>query len=208
MKIPRPEHPRPDMQRSDWLNLNGPWQLAFDPGQTGAEQHWQTKDKFDKEIVVPFCLESPLGGLGYKDFMPALWYRRTFQIPETWNGRRILLHVEACDYSSRGYINGQSLGEHHGGYTPFSADITAAIQRRENSLVIEVHDDLRSFTQPYGKQSNRFDSYGCSYTRVTGIWQTVWLEAVPATYIGQLKVCGDLDNGLVSLFVAPAKYLA
>lgn len=201
MKIPRPEHPRPDMQRSDWLNLNGPWQLAFDPGQTGAEQHWPTKDKFDKEIVVPFCLESSLGGLGYKDFMPALWYHRTFQIPETWNGRRILLHGEACDYFSRVYINGQSLGEHRGGYTPFSVDITAAIQRGENSLVIEVQDDLRSYTQPYGKQSDRYDSYGCSYTRVTGIWQTVWLEAVPSTYIGQFKIITDADNGLVALIV-------
>lgn len=192
------------MQRSDWLNLNGPWQLALDPGQTGAEQRWQTKDKFDREIVVPFCLESSLGGLGYKDFMPAIWYRRAFQIPETWNGKRILLHLEACDYFSRVYINGKSLGEHYGGYTPFTMDITAALRRGENNLVIEVQDELRMFTQPCGKQSSTFYSKGCHYTRVTGIWQTVWLEAVPSAYIGQLKVWGDLDNELVSLVVTPA----
>lgn len=153
MKIPRPEHPRPDRQRNDWLNLNGPWQLNFDPGQSGAEQRWQTKDKFDKEIMVPFCLESALGGLRYKDFMPAIWYRRIFQIPETWAGKRVLLHVEACDYFSRVYINGQPVGEHIGGYTPFSIEITCALRRGENSMVIEVQDNLRSLTQPYGRNN-------------------------------------------------------
>ena len=148
-------------------------------------------------------MESALSGLGYKDFMDAVWYRRTFKVPDNWQTKRVLLHVGACDFTTRVYINGQYVGEHSGGYTPFCFDITAALRSGENTVVIEAQDDTRSGLQPGGKQCQSFASRGCSYTRTTGIWQTVWLEAVPKTYIDRFKVQTDLDNGRVQVTVFP-----
>lgn len=205
MSIPRPEHPRPDRFRPDWLNLNGAWQFKIDPGASGAEQNWQNAGaSFDKEILVPFCMESDLSGIGYKDFMPAVWYRRNFSIPEKWSGKRILLHIGACDFSTRVYLNEQLRGDHAGGYTPIEVDITPALRSGENTLVIEARDDLRSGLQPVGKQCFAYQSQGCSYTRTTGIWQTVWLEAVPETYLGRFRVQTDPDNGSAAITIFPA----
>ncbi|MBU4200852.1 MAG: beta-galactosidase [Verrucomicrobia bacterium] len=203
--IPRPEHPRPDRVRQEWMNLNGVWQFKMDPGVSGAEQNWQRKAMpFDNEILVPFCMESSLSGIGYKDFMPAVWYRRTLMIPEKWTGMRILLHIGACDFLTRVYVNEKPAGTHAGGYTPLDVDITPALQPGHNLLVIEARDDLRSGLQPAGKQCRQYQSHGCSYTRTTGIWQTVWLEAVPETHIGQFRIQPDPDNGIAMITVTSA----
>jgi len=202
--LPRPEHPRHDRFRPEWINLNGCWDFKFDPGQSGYQQNWQAGTQYDQQIQVPFCMESKLGGVGYKDFMPAVWYRRTFTIPNSWSAKRVLLHFGACDYYARVFINGKIAGQHSGGYVSFQFDITAHLQAGENTLVVEVQDNLRGELQPGGKQCMNFASCDCSYTRTTGIWQTVWLEAVPKTYIGNFKIIPDLDNGRVNITVFPA----
>jgi beta-galactosidase/beta-glucuronidase len=204
MNMPRSEHPRPDRYRPEWINLNGTWDFKFDPGASGFEQNWQTVTTYDKKIVVPFCMESKLSGIEYKDFMPAVWYRRTFQIPDKWISRRVLLHIGACDFFTRVYVNGKLAGQHSGGYISFSFDITKYIKTGENTLVIEAKDDVRSGLQPSGKQCQSFDSYGCLYTRTTGIWQTVWLESVPHSYIDKFKVYPDFDNSRVLIRIFPA----
>jgi beta-galactosidase/beta-glucuronidase len=204
MAILRSEHPRPDRFRPEWINLNGTWDFKFDSGRSGFEQNWQKGTTYDKKIVVPFCMESKLSGIEYKDFMPAVWYRRTFTVPEKWNGKRVLLHIGACDYFTRVYVNGTKVGEHKGGYISFSFDITDVVAKGENTLVIEAQDDVRSGLQPGGKQSGQFNSFGCMYTRTTGIWQSVWLEAVQKTYIEKFKIHPDLDNACVAINISLA----
>src|SRR4030042_1099436 len=125
---PRPEYPRPEMVRADWLNLNGWWDFALDLTDTGEEREYAQGKGFDKKIRVPFAPESPLSGIGNLDFMTAVWYKRTFVLPETWLGRRVLIHFEACDYKTTVWLNGQRVGDHLGGYTPFSFDLTAHLQ--------------------------------------------------------------------------------
>ncbi|MBQ7868106.1 MAG: beta-galactosidase [Clostridia bacterium] len=193
--IPRPEYPRPQFVRPGWINLNGCWQFEIDHGASGRARGLVEKTPLDQTILVPFCPESELSGVGYKDFMAAVWYRRSFVLPEEAEGQRILLHFGAVDYKCEAWVNGQSVGVHEGGYASFTFEITHAVKPGENTLVICADDDQRHGFQPYGKQSNRYHSYGCSYTRTTGIWQTVWLEWVPQTYIQSVKYYPDAANG-------------
>ena len=116
MSIPRPEYPRPDLVRKEWLNLNGSWDFAFDFGASGRERELEWTHK----IIVPFCPESELSGIGYRDFMNCVWYRRTFQVPESWRDRRVILHFGAVDYQAEVWLNGRSIGTHRGGYSSFS----------------------------------------------------------------------------------------
>jgi len=193
--IPRPEHPRPQFYRDSWLNLNGQWNFAFDFDLVGIEQGW-AKDPsgFDKKITVPFCPESRLSGIEYKAFIPAVWYHRTFAIPKEWDGKRIFLNFGAVDYDCRVWINGTAVGRHYGGSSSFGFEITAAIREGENDLVVCAIDDVRSDVQPAGKQSRSLESRGVVYTRTTGIWQTVWLEARPQSFIESVRIVPDLDN--------------
>jgi len=193
--IPRPEYPRPEMVRTDWLNLNGWWDFAIDLTDTGEEREFIQGKGFDKKILVPFAPESLLSGIGNLDFLPAVWYRRTFTLPETWAGRRVLIHFEACDYRTTVWLNGRRVGEHEGGYTPFSFDLTESLVPGENVLVVRARDDTRSGLQPTGKQSHRLNSYSCVYRRTTGIWQTVWLEPVSENHIEKYTVLPNLDSG-------------
>jgi len=202
--IPRPEHPDPQRQRSDWANLNGTWDFAIDAGRNGLEAGWHKQSRWNgqMQILVPFCPESKLSGIGIRDFMPAVWYRRRFAVPSDWKGKRILLHFGAVDFDCRVWVNGKYIGRHTGGYTPLQFDITDEIEvGRENLLVVYVEDDVRSGMQPGGKQSDRYGSYGCHYTRVTGIWQTVWLEAVGQTFIEDLQVLTNPDLDGVTLLI-------
>ncbi|MDR0406309.1 MAG: beta-galactosidase, partial [Clostridiales bacterium] len=194
MRIPRPEHPRPQMVREKWLNLNGTWEFECDFGKSGKERGVPRKERLDKEIVVPFCPESELSGIGYKDFINAVWYKRAFRIPGAWGKRGVLLHFEAVDYDCDIWVNGEHVGSHKGGYTPFSFDVTRCITDGENTVVVYAEDDTRTGLQPCGKQSKRYLSEGCDYTRVTGIWQTVWLESVPEAYVKSYKVIPDVEN--------------
>jgi beta-galactosidase/beta-glucuronidase len=195
--IPRPEYPRPQFVRKDWLNLNGEWEFEMDPGRSGVQRSLMNADKLAQKIIVPFCPESELSGIGNKDFMPAVWYRKTVKLPEGWKGKRALLHFGAVDYETRVWINGKEAGSHRGGYTPFTFEVTDLLQEGENVISIYAEDNTRSSRQASGKQCPDFYSRGCHYTRTTGIWQTVWLEAVPDAYIADVKLTPDLDGGWV-----------
>jgi len=192
--VPRPEYPRPQWVRPQWLNLNGEWEFAEDPGQSGEERGWVTGHGFDQRILVPFCPESELSGIGKTDFMPGVWYRRLVTVPQAWQGRRVLLHFGAVDYGATVWVNGEEVGRHQGGYTPFTFDVTAWLHEGENEVVVRAVDNTRDPLQPSGKQSEQFHSYGCMYTRTTGIWQTVWLEPVPETFLAKARLLPDLDN--------------
>ena len=197
MNIPRPEYPRPQMRRDTWLNLNGPWQFEIDHAGSGRARGLIEKDPLDQVIQVPFCPESRLSGIEYKDFMKAVWYRRTFDLPEEALEGRVLLHFGAVDYKAEVWVNGKSVGVHEGGYVSFTFDITEAAAAGENTLVVCADDDQLGGRQPFGKQSDRYHSYACSYTRTTGIWQTVWVEWVPATYLQSFRLTPDAENGTV-----------
>jgi len=199
LPVPRPEYPRPQFVRSEWLNLNGKWDFELDPGISGVERGLHLGKRLARKIVVPFCPESRLSGLGIKDFMPCVWYRRTFELPRRWEGKRVLLHFGAVDYEATVWVNGQQVGSHRGGYSPFSFEITRFVGRGANTVVVRAVDDTRSPLQPSGKQARRFDSYGCCYTRTTGIWQTVWLEAVPATYVQSARYYPNIDAGTLTV---------
>ena len=168
------------------MNLNGTWDFEFDFSMSGLERGFEKRTDFQEQILVPFCPESDLSGIGYKDFIPAVWYHRTFSISEGQKEGRILLHFGAVDYDCRVFVNGKEAGRHKGGYVSFSFDITELSVVGENHLTVYAQDDTRSPMQPIGKQSDRYASHNCSYTRTTGIWQTVWLEFVPVHYIKQV----------------------
>ncbi len=176
--IPRPEHPRPDFERKNWLNLNGQWEFEIDAEGDGEERGLTSGTSLKRRILVPFCPESALSGIGHTDFMKDVWYRRTFEIPATMRSKRILLHFGAVDWHARVWVNGAFVGEHRGGYSQFTFEITHHLKSGPNELVVHAHDDTRSQLQATGKQAHSQQSEGCVYTRTTGIWQTVWLEAV------------------------------
>lgn len=208
-EIPRPEYPRPEKVRAEWLNLNGWWDFALDLSDSGGEKGFVEGKGFDKKILVPFAPESELSGIGNLDFMKAVWYKRAFVPPESWKGKRVLLHFEACDYRTTAWLNGKKVGVHEGGYTPFAFDITPSLAAGENMLIVKAYDDTRSGLQPIGKQCQRLQPYSCLYRRTTGIWQTVWLEPVAETYIEGYKVYPQFDSGEALIFVyldkAPGK---
>ena len=200
-QIPRSEYPRPQFVREGWMNLNGVWQFEIDHGDSGRKRGLVEKEKLDSEILVPFCPESQLSGIGYTDFMRAVWYRRSFALPAEAKGKRVILHFGAVDYLTEVWINGKSVGTHKGGYTSFSFDITDALCEGENTLVLCAQDDTRSPHQPSGKQSYQYESFGCFYTRTTGIWQTVWLEWVDPCYIKEVYLTPHAKQGTVDVRV-------
>lgn len=198
--LPRPEHPRPQFERENWLNLNGSWTFAFDSGRSGAQRGFAASQGFEREIIVPFCPESALSGVGHTDFIEMMWYHRSLTVPTEWAGKRVLLHFGGVDYECEAFIDGKSVGRHWGGTASFTFDITAQIvSGKQQNLTLWVQDDLRSGQQPSGKQSPRFASYGCLYTRTSGIWQTVWLEAVDACGLETCQIVPDLDAARFNL---------
>ncbi len=200
--VPRPEHPRPDFHRQNWQNLNGQWQFAIDTQKSGLQKGWHTGNDFPMQITVPFCPESKLSGIGHTDFLEAVWYRRKFTVDNALRGRNLLLHFGAVDYDCQVWVNGQQVTRHRGGFTPFYADITKVVNfDGENEVVVYAEDDERSHFQPMGKQSSALKSAGCHYTRTTGIWQTVWLEAVPSSRISNITILPDAANGKASISV-------
>ena len=193
--IPRPEHPRPDMERTEWLNLNGIWQFEIDERGDGHGRKLMSGHDLKSKINVPFCPESALSGIGNTGFMHHVWYRRHLVVPGSMIGKRLRLHFGAADWHTKVWLNGKSVGEHRGGYTSFWFEITDMVTDGENELVVYCYDDTRSPMQASGKQCHETTSVGCAYTRTTGIWQTVWLEAVGKTYLRDLALTPDLDGG-------------
>ena len=193
--IPRSEYPRPQFVRSDWLCLNGQWQFEIDQADSGLDRGLLTHELNDT-ITVPFCPESSLSGVENRDYLNAVWYRRTITIPEQWNDRRILLHFQAVDYDTTVWVNGVEVGRHRGGFTPFSCDLHGVAEAGEEmTIVVRARDDHRP-PQPRGKQSQRFGPYGAIYVRTTGIWQTVWLEPVPDYALKRPRITPDVTNSM------------
>lgn len=190
----RTEYPRPQLVRKDWLCLNGIWDFLIDNEESGISKGYEKLDSFGQKINVPFCPESKLSGLGHTDFMNCVWYRRTFTIPREYEGKRIVLHFGAVDYEAVVFINGRKVGTHRGGYTPFSFDVTDELTEGENVVTLCAYDHGRSGLQPAGKQSRRYGSYGCYYTRTTGIWQTVWIEPVSDARVESYRVYPDVAS--------------
>lgn len=181
-----PEYPRPIMERQQWLNLNGLWDYAI------TKKDAPLPKTFDGKILVPFAIESSLSGVGKTiKADQSLWYERKFQIPEAWKGKNVLLNFGAVDWKAEVFVNGNKIGEHTGGYTPFSFNITKNLKDGENSLAVRVWDSTGNGL-PRGKQLDK--PRGIFYTSVSGIWQTVWLEPVSASHISGLKITPDLDS--------------
>ena len=187
-----PEYPRPIMERSQWENLNGLWDYAILP--VGK----QTPTSFDGKILVPFAVESSLSGvqkrLGSEN---ELWYQREFTVPSNWKNNRILLHFGAVDWKADVWVNDVKVGQHTGGYVPFSFDVTPALKSGANKMIVKVWDGTDQGYQPRGKQVN--NPHGIWYTPVSGIWQTVWMEPVPEKYIENVKITPDIDKNIINV---------
>ncbi|HBK31949.1 MAG TPA: beta-galactosidase, partial [Porphyromonadaceae bacterium] len=188
-----PEYPRPIMERAEWQNLNGLWNYAIQP--TGQ----QAPASYNGQVLVPFAIESSLSGV-QKTVGDAneLWYQREFSIPSKWKNNRVLLHFGAVDWKADVWVNDMKVGQHTGGYAPFSFDVTAALAASgSNKLVVKVWDPTDRGYQPRGKQVNKPE--GIWYTPVSGIWQTVWLEPVPEKHIENIKITPDIDKNTLTV---------
>ena len=190
-----PEYPRPQMTRPDWQSLNGSWEYAITPREGSAPQSYKGT------ILVPFAIESVLSGVRTAVTPEQyLWYRRTFDAPRRAQGGRVLLHFGAVDWEAVASVNGRQVGEHRGGYDPFTFDITDALRPSgRQEIVVRVWDPTDKGPQPRGKQV--LNPRSIWYTAVTGIWQTVWLEGVPAHYVSALRIDPDVDAGVVRVQV-------
>ena len=188
------EYPRPIMERTAWKNLNGLWSYAVKPKGEAQPTKW------DGEILVPFCIESSLSGVGKTlGDKNELWYNRTFTVPAQWKKQNVLLHFGAVDWKADVWVNDVKVGSHTGGYVPFSFDITQALKAGENKLTVRVWDPTDRGYQPRGKQVCNPD--GIWYTPVSGIWQTVWLEPVAPMHIENLRILPNVDANTVTVTV-------
>lgn len=200
-QIPKNEYPRPDFVRDDWVCLNGKWSYDFDFSKSGKDRGLCNLKGFLEEITVPYCPESKLSGVEFVDFIDAMWYHREIFIPSQWINKRVILHFGAVDYNCELYIDGELVGSHFGGSSSFDFDITDFVSfGKTHDLVLYVEDDVRDDTHPSGKQSVEYKSRVCHYTRVTGIWQTVWMEAVDPNALKSCRIVPDIDNSKV-LFI-------
>ncbi len=222
--IPRPEYPRMQFVRKEYLNLNGQWSYEFDFSESGIDDPataplsalnsgWNDGSNglldqapYSNMINVPFCPESRLSGVEHKDFIPAMFYARKVIIPGEWQNKRIIIHFGGVDNVAGLFIDGRFAGRHKGGQGSFEFDITSLVTPgSEHLLVLHVTDHLRQGLSGRGKQSYLYKSCGCLYTRVTGIWSTVWLEAVAVCGLKRCRITPDFDNGS---FVFTPEYYA
>jgi hypothetical protein len=186
-----PEYPRPQLVRKEWANLNGLWDYAIVDKDAGRPAGWEGK------ILVPFAAESALSGVGRPvGAGKALWYRRKVEVPKAWRGGKVLLHFGAVDWESTVWVNGSEAGTHRGGYDPFTYDITPYLgPGKAQEIVLRVLDPTDEAESPIARGKQVMRPHGIFYTAVTGIWQTVWLEPVPDTFIGRLKITPDIEYG-------------
>jgi len=209
--MPRQEYPRPQFRRRAWINLNGEWSFAFDDKDAGLAGRWpdvtpqelrSDDSPFDRSIVVPFCYQAELSGIGETAFHDVVWYARTFEFASA-DDDRLFLHIGAVDYRATVWVNGLQVAFHEGGHTPFSADVTHALAgaAAENVVVVRAEDPSTDVTIPRGKQYWKEKSEGIFYTRTTGIWQTVWLEPVNRRHIEKFRLTPDVDTSSIGLEV-------
>jgi beta-galactosidase/beta-glucuronidase len=195
--IPRPEYPQPQFQRAAWLSLNGAWEFEFDDANAGLDANWASGGrKFSRNITVPYCFESRLSGIGDTSFHPWIWYRRTVMLPAAWNGQRVLLHFGAVNYWSMVWINGKLAGSHEGGNTPFTLDVSPLLQLGANILTVRAHFPPTDRYIPRGKQYWEPKSKSIFYTRTSGIWQSVWMEPVGASFLNRVKITPDTSGSV------------
>lgn len=200
MKIPREEHPKPQFERKSWMNLNGTWEFEIDHGCSGFERGYAEADhRLNSSITVPFCPEAKLSGVQYRDFMLSVWYRRTVMLSGEQLSGHVFLHFGAVDHECDVYVNGKHAGGHRGGYVSFAVDVTPYVAEGENVITVWARDDTRDPMIPRGKQSELYYSHRCDYTRTTGIWQTVWLEFVPKTYVKTIRMESCTENSAMIL---------
>lgn len=198
----RMEYPRPQFVRDAWLNLNGTWQFEFDDSNEGATQRWfDPGESFSQTIQVPFAFQTPASGIHDTTFHDYVWYKRNFTLEPDWYQKRVILHFGAVDYRAWVYVNGHYIGVHEGGHTSFSFDITHALTGQEEQVTVHVEDPSTDETIPRGKQFWLEQPESIWYTRTSGIWQTVWLEAVNPVHIQQVKFTPDLDQGSIGIEV-------
>ena len=195
----RQEYPRPQFVRRLWHNLNGQWDFELDPANIGLGQKWFETPNFSQKIQVPFAYQAALSGVQDKTAADWCWYSRKFTVPAEMTGKQIILHFGAVDYRAWVYVNGTMVGSHEGGHTPFGFDITPYLTDGQQTLTLRVHDPLHDETIPRGKQSWTGGSHAIWYTPTTGIWQTVWLEAVEKTYLKKVRFTPDVDRGAVTV---------
>ncbi len=173
--MPRSEYPRPSFVRDEWQCLNGQWQFEIDAGDSGLERGLLNRD-LAQTITVPFCPESKLSGIENHDFMDAVWYRRTVDVPAAWRGRNVLVHFQAVDYDATVWADGVEVGRHRGGFTPFTVNL-GDVGGCNVTVVVRARDP-HDKPQARGKQAHSYAPGGAIYVRTTGIWQTVWMEPV------------------------------
>jgi beta-galactosidase/beta-glucuronidase len=196
-QAPRPEYPQPQFEREQWQSLNGPWEFEFDDANAGLTQDWASgAKKFSRTITVPFAFETKLSGIADTSFHPWVWYRRSVTLPAGWKDKRVLLHFGAVDYRAMVWVNGRLAGRHVGGSTPIRLDITRYLKGGANVITVRAEDSPTDRFQPRGKQYWEPKSRGIFYTRTTGIWQSVWLEATGASYLERVRITPNM-NGAV-----------
>lgn len=195
-----PAYPRPRMRRREWFDLCGEWQFCYDDEDVGLAQHWhESPARFDRTIIVPFPPESELSGVNDKAYHPVVWYRREFDRPAAGDGH-LLLHFGAVDYIARVWVNGELVASHEGGHTPFSCDITTSLRGDgKQVIVVRAEDQPLDVTQPRGKQDWQERPHAIWYHRTTGIWQPVWLEPVPPSYLANIHFTPDLARAMVGV---------
>lgn len=198
MTTPRSEYPRPQFVRDRWLCLNGEWQFEVDQGDSGLERGLKDRELKDR-IIVPFCPESELSGICNRDFLNAVWYRRTVQIPGEWADQHVLLHFQAVDYDTTVWVNDTEVGRHRGGFTPFTCDLRGIAKPGDTITIVVRARDSHQLPQPRGKQSQKYGPYSVFYTRTTGIWQTIWLEPVPEYALRRPRITPNLANSMIRL---------
>ena len=192
-------YPRPQLRRAEWTSLDGSWAFAIDARAELGEPEQVT---WDKTIAVPFSPETPLSGVGDTGFYSAVWYKREFARPVMKPGERLMLHFGAVDYETSVWVNGMRVGRHHGGYTPFSLEITFAVRGDgPQEVVVRAVDDPADLEKPRGKQDWKLEPHSIWYPRTTGIWQTVWLEVVPSLYVAAVKWTSSLKKWEIGLDV-------